>query len=112
MKAALVTIALALATSANAAFMTGNDLLRRLADPESPVSRSIALGYIMGISDAGHGTEHCAPATVTAGQLRDLVHKWLRENPADRHHIGADIIMHILQEAYPCNHGRNSRSGA
>lgn len=112
MKAALATLALALATSANAAFMTGNDLLRRIADPENAVHRSIVLGYIMAVSDVGHGIDHCAPAAVTAGQLRDLVHKWLRENPADRHHSGADIIMHVLQEAYPCNHRRDSRSGA
>lgn len=111
MKSAIAALALVAAASANAGFMTGNDLLKRITDAESPVHRSIVLGYIMGVSDIGHGIEHCAPATVTAGQLRDLVHKWLRENPADRHHNGADIVTHILQEAYPCNTRRNGRSG-
>jgi hypothetical protein len=43
----------------------------------------------------------CIPAVV-AGQARDVVVKYLQENPAHRHEAGATLVMEALHDAWPC----------
>ena len=101
MKATLILAAALAATSASAEFLTGNELLERI-NAEASYDRGIALGYIMGAFDAGQGTTHCAPANVTAGQVRDMVKNVLTSAPAARHHSADSFVSYALMEAWPC----------
>lgn len=101
MKATLILAAALAATSASAEFMTGNELLSRI-NSETNYERGTAIGYIMGAFDAGQGTTHCAPANVTAGQVRDMVRNVLTAAPAARHHSADSFVSYALMEAWPC----------
>lgn len=90
-----------LATSAHAEFRTGNKLLDEM-NSEVNFSKGLALGYIMGVTDAGNGTNHCPPSTVTAGQLQDMVKNMLDGTPAIRHMPADAIVYYVLNKAWPC----------
>ena len=77
--ASLVTVT----TLAQAEFKDGNKLLSEL-NHEVFYTRGVAMGYIMGVADAGAGGVHCAPPNVTAGQLQDMVKNYLENTPAER----------------------------
>lgn len=98
--AATLLLALA-ATTAQAEFLDGNALLDAMA-VDSPSRNGVALGYVMGVFDTGHGVIHCAPANVTAGQARDVVRKFLEAMPQDRHNTADAITTYVLKAAWPC----------
>lgn len=101
MKRATFILAALLCGSAHAEFKTGNQLL---ADLQEPIGyrTGVAMGYIMGVTDAGNGVNFCPPENVTAGQLHDMIKNRLISVPAIRH-FSADIIIHsILETVWPC----------
>jgi hypothetical protein len=57
-----------------------------------------SIGVMQSISTAA---VVCIPA-VLAGQARDVVVKYLQENPAHRHEAGATLVMEALHDAWPC----------
>jgi hypothetical protein len=68
-------------------------------------SEGICLGFIAGTV---HGLEaeaaynfFCLPR-VRYGQIRDVVVKFLADNPKDRHRDSAALITAALAIAYPC----------
>lgn len=93
--------ALSICISAHAEFKDGNDLLNDMESGHA-VGQMVALGYVMGVTDFGMGYLHCAPSNVKAGQIRDMVHNYLRNTPADRHLSGDSIINKILKATWPC----------
>ena len=100
----MMRLALALllvCSTANAEYYSGNELLMKM-ESDSVVDRSIALGYVMGVSDMGQGIVHCSPMAVTAGQTRDVVKAHLSHNPADRHHSADVIVNKVLKSVWPC----------
>ena len=97
----LILIAALAATAAHAEFKTGNDLLADLND-SSYFRQGIALGYIMGAHDTGTGVTHCAPATVTAGQVQDMVKRHLDAVPSARHLSADSHVTYVLSKAWPC----------
>lgn len=99
MKAIISTILLTLSTTASAGFYTGNDLFERLNDPDRVY---LGMGYIAGVSDLGSGDYHCAPESVTLGQVRDMVTQYLRTNPSNRHMSAALLVTYTLMEQWPC----------
>ncbi len=94
---------------AYAQYYSGNTLLEKMRS--SDVSdRFLALGYIMGVSDMGQGVIHCSGQNVTAGQTRDVIRKYLEQNPQIRD-ISADTIASVaLGQAWPCPKD-NKRNG-
>jgi hypothetical protein len=97
----LFAVLLFVPTIASAEFHTGNDLYSDLLS-ESTGKRMYALGYIAGVSDAGHGGSHCIPSTVNLGQIQDMTIDYLRKN-ADIRHLSADILVGLmLLERWPC----------
>lgn len=94
-------IALLFSASAHAEFRTGNKLLNEI-QVDNLFSNGLALGFVMGVTDAGSGTNHCPPSTVTAGQLQDMVKNILTETPAIRHMPASSIIEYTLNKAWPC----------
>lgn len=45
---------------------------------------------------------YCVSDAVSLGQLKDVVCKWLVDNPARRHYPGAVIVPTALGDAFPC----------
>lgn len=94
-------LALAACSSASAQFMSGNKLLSDHNSNHS-VEKGIALGFVMGVADAGNGILFCAPRTSTAGQLQDMVMATLNNHPEIRHLRANEIIEYTLRRAWPC----------
>lgn len=108
MKAAALVLALASA-SAQAEFLSGNDLLERL-DHRDTSMQLMGLGYVMGVHDAMRGVTHCSPASVTAGQVRDMVRQALVAIPDLRHQAADAYVSSVLKQAWPCQR-QQPRSG-
>lgn len=96
------------ATAAHAEFLDGNELLDRMRSTE-PVRRAVAIGYVMGVHDTMAKINHCTPANVTSGQLRDIVQNYITNTPARRHESADVLVMDALKIGFPC--ANNSRSG-
>ena len=99
-KSTLVAITLALATTANASWFTGNDLLRHLNG--EPFERGGAAGFITGVASAIDGDIACIPKEVTVAQMRDMVHQQLRNTPNVRHEAAEIIVAAVLMTQFPC----------
>jgi hypothetical protein len=97
----IILILLCMPVMAYADFFTGNALLSRMNSHES-METSLALGYVMGVSDAYQDTTHCSGPQVTAGQTRDVVKLYLQRNPSVRDMAAEILIMVALAEAFPC----------
>ena len=103
MKARLFSCAALLAGSAHAEFWDGNKMLDRMNG--GIAEQMQALGYVMGISDMGQGTLHCPPPNATAGQMEDIVKRYLNNNPAVRHLSADTIVNRALALVFPCSTG-------
>jgi len=105
-----LVLALALfAGAAHADFKNGNKLLEDMNETGS-LSIGIVLGYVTGVIDATAGSLHCPPATSTAGQARDIVRKYLEENPAYRHLSASVLIEVALARHWPCEKKKKGES--
>lgn len=86
-------------------FQDGNGLYAAISSP-SEYTRIYSVGYISGVVDSGklglNGFKYCVPEAATAGQLKDVVEKWLEENPATRHYAAPGLIAAALQASFPC----------
>lgn len=94
-------IATMAAGPASAGFYNGNDL----AEQCRRKSKLLTLGYVVGIVDTLETIvpeKMCIPGQVTAGQLVDILCKYVEDNPNKRHHSGELIALASLNEAFPC----------
>lgn len=96
----LISIFLIIPTIASAEFFTGNKLHGLLNG--SNIDKIHALGYIQGVFDAYHSIIICAPATVNAGQVNDMIKNYLENTPAIRHRPADQIIAEALIGVWPC----------
>lgn len=96
----IATILMALCATAHAEFRDGNKLLSDLRS--SGMDRILALGYVMGVSDAGRSVSSCPPETATAGQMADMVQKHLEAMPSLRHLAGDQHVRYVLATTWPC----------
>lgn len=89
---------------------TGNDLLRNLKayDKNNPdlvavYEEGVGFGYIQGakhvLSDA---KLICIPETVTYGQARSVVQKYLESNPEALHRSAHTLVANALMATFPC----------
>lgn len=92
---------------AYAGFQTGNDLLRWCTNTDN-FSEGECGGYIIGVADAqeffraANKSASCVPADVEAGQLRDVVVKYLQDNPNVRNLGASVLVMAAIVNAWPC----------
>ncbi|MCI0431279.1 MAG: hypothetical protein L0210_12175 [Rhodospirillales bacterium] len=68
-------------------YVFGNELYRDCTDSNQLDLQMFCLGYIAGVA---------------LGQARDVVSKWLSENPKDRHLLAANNVLRALRDAFPC----------
>jgi len=86
------------------AFHSANELYAS-CDPDPRASACTE--YVAGVTDGlwaldSHLTEICLPDGVVLSQTVDVVVKWLKDNPAQRHYSASSDIEVALREAFPC----------
>jgi len=101
----------AFAVTARAEFWSGNDLIEKLTS-QSAFEKGASLGYIMGVADTTLGLYHCASRNVTAGQVQDIVKKYLLERPENRHMTADVIVTAAMAIAFPCPKDNKRGGGA
>jgi hypothetical protein len=87
---------------AEGTYFTGNELKRRLDNKEEGIRYATALGYILGVHDVSSGVSICSPSQAIAGQLVDIVLKYLAEHPQKLHEKASDLVLNALSLAFPC----------
>lgn len=97
----LILIAALAASPAYAQFYSGNDLLEKLNDT-NPAQRMFALGYVAAVIDTVIDVQVCPPDQIQVGQVRDIVHRWLQNNPDKRQFTASSIVIHALKQSWPC----------
>lgn len=98
----LILVAALVSGSAHAQFYSGNDLLEKLDNNSSVVQRMFALGYVAGVLDTVIGVQVCPPDQVQIGQAKDVVHRWLQNNPDKRQFSASSIVIFALKQSWPC----------
>jgi hypothetical protein len=99
----LLVAVLMVPSMAHAEFVSGNDLFSKLNSTDYS-DKHYALGYILGVFDAGQSVRHCTPnnAGVNAGQVQDIVKQYLNANPAIRNFSADLIVTDALKRIWPC----------
>jgi Rap1a immunity proteins len=91
------------AQAANA-FLTGNCIFQKCDNAANSSESSFCAGYVAGITDALQRSRTvCLPKHVTVRQARDIIIKYLRNHPEERHYSAASEIALALKQAFPCD---------
>jgi hypothetical protein len=105
MKKFILASIAALSLNAHATyFIDGNKLLNEM---DNNSGRMYSLGYVVGVVDSLNQVVFCLPPTVTAGQIKDMIHNYLRNTPAERHLPASVIIANAFIGGFPCSKGAN-----
>ena len=87
-------------------WVTGNGLKERCGSA-SHVKRAFCIGFAVAVAEVVSNMEYmvwraCFPDGVTGGQLRDVMTKFLDENPERLHDPGVNLAAEAFEEAFPC----------
>ena len=111
----LCAILLFYAPAATSAY-TGNELLSH-CEQTHQIGEGFCMGFIYGVDEGFYAAEflyrrpkpeekiYCKPANVTAGQMKDIVIQYLRQNPQTRHQPAGIPVLESFQGAFPCRRG-------
>lgn len=111
--------------AASAENLSGNELLSVCEAKDDSAQLGYCLGYVQGaiegmkwgisvplfasgeeadqVDKAGNAIlGFCLPTDVTLGQNRDVIVKFLTDNPAERHNSARTLIQDALKQAFPC----------
>ena len=99
---ALAVAAAALPAPAQAEWMDGNQLHDACATAV-PLDRATCLSYVIGVLDGMRYLPQppVTPKGATAGQIRDVVAKYLTDNPAMRDQQARVIVKAAVVDAWP-----------
>lgn len=97
-------------------FRTGNRLVEMCA---SPAGQLDVVHYVIGAVDAldAHWRDlwgapfFCLPPNVTTIQVGDVLCKFVRDNPAKRHHVGGALVIEAMRSAFPCEKSSSTTGG-
>ena len=89
---------------------SGNQLYQLVAS-ESPYSRFVGLGYILGVMDTTNSlnkvwrlpVQWTIPPRVTNGEILEAVRKYLEQHPEEREKTAYVLINMALGNAFPPN---------
>lgn len=87
-----------------AAYLSGNKLKAHL-DDSSYYDQAFAMAYIVGATDVLEDEDYkyvCIADGVTQGQLKDVVKKYLDENPESLHQEAYVLVYLALSKVWPC----------
>lgn len=89
--------------------LSGNELLNACKDKNlSP----FCLGYTMAAVDAISLAQAagkmsmapvCTPSNATSGQVRDVVEKYIYQNPESRHMSAVVLVVLAIRDSWPCS---------
>ena len=80
------------------AFENGNALYKHCEARDS-----FCADYLEGVADTLISVDiGCVPAGVTAGQMRDVITKYLNNHPETRRYVAASLVYLALDEAFGC----------
>jgi hypothetical protein len=91
-----------------ASFENGNELYGDCTESDGTPPTAYCLGFVAGVFDTAEmllldsSGRLCAPKSVTLGQVRDVIVKYLRENPAERNLPASLLALRAVQAAWPC----------
>jgi hypothetical protein len=102
-------LALLFTAQAHAEFYTGNEILEACKS-ENYFNRGLCAGYVAGAFDVMQGVSHCAPASVTAGQVRDVFIKALEAAPELRHQTADRLAHRVFKSLWPCANNTGART--
>jgi hypothetical protein len=94
-------LAILLLASSSAHGITGNELLASL-EAKEPGLQLYGIGFVTAIADITRNTLQCSPAVSTYGQAKDVVIKYMKENPETRHAEAFYIVADALRKTWPC----------
>jgi len=101
LSALAVLLCSAFTAQAQSQFFNGNELLSRM-ESTNHFAQGVAHGYVVGIMDTMTGITICSPGKLTVGQVHDIIHKYLKDNPEHRH-LAADVIVEtVMSRRFPC----------
>lgn len=79
------------------------ELLEKATDLADRFVAARAVGYVDGIADAAFGLGYaCYPTGVTRAEIRAVVTKYLRDNPARLGDPASLLVLNGLFESFPC----------
>ena len=92
--------------------MDGNKLYEFCSSAATTPEWGQCTGYVQGAFDQTMNDQEayglkwiCMPSRgVDTVQLRDIVIKYLRDNPDQRHYVASTTIAVALTKAFPCKH--------
>src|ERR1700758_4438935 len=86
-------------------FLDGNKLLDLCKKDASITNQRVCAGYLMGVADVGqqlHKGTLCMPTGISVSDLRELVMKYVEENPEQQRYAAFSTILTIFLNAFPC----------
>ena len=92
-------------TQSYAQFYDGNSLYQVCDQRGNNYSSGVCGGYVIGTIDTYLLTKSyplCLPTNATAGQLTDVVIRYLETRPDQRHYAAASVVWTALTESFPC----------
>lgn len=101
MKRTIVAAMLLTATTAHAAFWSGEKLYGHLTEPAG-VNKGAAYGFIIGVHDLGENAVHCSPDDINVKVVIDVVRSYLEQNPQSRRREAQYLVSDALQQKWPC----------
>jgi hypothetical protein len=102
MKKLLTSLALFSAFSANAEFLSGDDLYYGLTSSNAQV-KGQSQGYILGVFDTLVNKTVCAPKEATSNVIVLVALKQLEDGKAlNKEYSGSTIVRYALENKYPC----------
>ena len=101
---------LLVASHSFAGFIDGNELYKdgleyyksNIGQKASYYSIGLYSGYVDGVFDSYYRILFCPTGRITAGQVFDIVFKYLQNHPEVRNKPANDIILEALREIWPC----------
>jgi hypothetical protein len=106
-----VLSALVYAVPSYGQFLDGNRLFELCDDDAPDYKQEVCLGYVMGVTDVlvSHSDVEieqriglCVPQGVGAAQLRDIVVRYLKQHPEERHYAALKTVGAAVRDAFPC----------
>jgi hypothetical protein len=83
--------------------VSGNTLFSDCSAKEDSVEFGRCIGFVAAVTDVADGAAFCIPpGKVTYRQVKDIVMKFLTDQPALRSHAAYELTAAVLSAYFPC----------
>jgi len=82
----------------------GNALMARCSGPDPKLCEVYLDGFAAALTQIAPDVRHaCLPDSVTSAQMKDVLLKYLRNEPEHRDWVAAKLTLHAFAKAWPCH---------